>query len=328
MRRVLITGGAGFLASHFVDYIVRTTDWEILLLDRYLGPASRHGESGFFDSERVRPLSVSLDEGPNPRVLAAAGQVDYIIHLGGRTRIGKSIADPWGFMETNVMGTCQMLEFAREQKHLVKFIYFSTDEVYGKPIAPAPFSEESPYRPTTPYGASKIAATEACLAWWKTYQVPVVIPICMSLFGEWQSPEKYVPSLVRAGVTRKKIQIYADLKNSCTSYGDYLHAKDAVSAVMFLIEKGQPGEKYNIARAWSHSNLEVLIEVEKTMRVGIDYDLVDPEQVRPGFYVRYGLNGSKIFKLGWIPPMELSDTIPHTVEWLLRPENKHWLGIP
>lgn len=325
--RILITGGAGFLASHFVEHILKSTDWEIVLLDKFLDRWMRLEEIGCLQSNRLKVIAARLEEPLNPVATASIGEVDYIIHLAGRTQINKSIEYPQAFIEANIIGTCKMLEFARGQKGLKKFIYFSTDEVYGKPITPAPFTEESPYRPTTPYGASKISAAELSLAWWNTYEVPVVITTCMSLFGERQSPDKFLPQLVRAALMRTKIQAYADPKTSCPSYGDYLHAKDAVSAVMFLLTHGKVGEKYNIARIWPHSNLEVLIEVERTLRMPIDYELVDPEKVRPGFYVRYGLNGSKLLGLGWPPPRELDLSVQDTVLWMIRPENRHWLGI-
>lgn len=326
--RILITGGLGFLASHFVEHILKATDWEIILVDKCSGSCIRLEEIGCLNDDRVKLIAEYLEKPINPAVLKEIGDVDYIVHLGGRTLLDESLVLPYSFIETNIMGTCQMLQIARLQKEsLKKFIYFSTDEVYGKPVGRVAFTEESHYRPSTPYAASKIGAAEMCLAWWNTFEVPVVITTCMSLIGERQSPSKYLPQLVRAAITGSKMKIYADPATWTPSYGDYLHARDAVSAVMFLLTHGKVGEKYNIARVWPHSSLDVLIEVERALKKPIDYDLVDPEKVRPGFYVRHGLNGSKLFAAGWPPPRALDFSVNDTVLWMLRPENRHWLGI-
>lgn len=325
MRRILITGGNGFLASHFVEELLVTTDWEIVLLDKFQdGGWPRLKEINCLNSPRVTTIDALLDLPLHP--LKEIGQVDYIVHLGGRTGITDSICHPASYINSNIMGTFQMLELARKQKHLKRFIYFSTDEVYGRPTWRHPIKEHEACTPLTPYAASKLAASNLCLAWRNTYGVPVIVTVCMSLYGERQNPEKFIPYLVRSAIQQKKVQLYAD-EDGCPSLGDYLHAKDAVSAVVFLLTHGDLGETYNIARIKPHSNLEVLKQVEIATRMLLEYELVDPETVRPLFYPREGLDGSKLRSLGWRPTSRMNISVGRTARWLLKPENQKWLGI-
>src|SRR6266849_2256363 len=199
LMKILITGAAGFLAAHFVEFLLKNTDWEIILLDKFSRGSLRLQELKALESPRVKAHVVRLEDRVNEPTAHSIGSVDYIVHLGGRTQLSESLNAPMVFMEANILGTCQMLECARRQKNLKKFLYFSTDEVYGPSPTGTALTEQAPYNPLTPYAATKISAVEMSMAWANTYGIPVVVTTCMSLIGERQSADKFLPRVVRAG---------------------------------------------------------------------------------------------------------------------------------
>jgi dTDP-glucose 4,6-dehydratase len=325
--KILITGAAGFLAAHFVEFLLKNTDWEIVLFDRFTHGAIRLQELKAFESPRVSQHAIRLEDRVNEPTMNTIGQLDYIVHLGGRTQLSESLNAPLVFMEANILGTCQMLELARRQKNLKKFLYLSSDEMYGPSPDGSTLTEQSPYNPLTPYAATKISAVELTLAWGNTYGVPVVIATCMSLIGERQPADKFLPRVVRAGLTDKAVTIYVDQKSGHHYVSDFLHARDVVSALMFLLENGKPLDKYNVAGIHPHRNLKLVLEVERILKRPIRYERVNAAIARPGFAMRSGLNGTKLLGMGWRPLRSFEQSVEETVLWMVRPENLHWLGI-
>jgi dTDP-glucose 4,6-dehydratase len=252
---------------------------------------------------------------------------DHIIHLGARANIDKSIVDPEFCVEENVMFTMMMLELARKLPKLKTFVYFSTDEVFGPAPEGAKFKEWHRYNSCNPYAASKAAGEELCLAWATTYGVPVIITHCQNLIGERQPAEKFLPTVVRAALKGSSVKVYADPDTGKPASRDYLHARDAASAVLFLLEKGQFRNKYNISANRPISSLELINQVNDILNVKILFEMVSAANVRPGFSVRYGLDGSKLLQMGWKPPKTFEENLRTTVAWMVATENRKWLEL-
>jgi dTDP-glucose 4,6-dehydratase len=315
MTTLLITGAAGFVGHHAVDYFLRNTDWRVVV------------ESRCRNSERL----IDIGAFKNSRChvgFTADSKADYLLHLAARAKIDESISAPRLFVVSNIGATLEMLEFARQLPTLKKLIYFSTDEVFGPAPQGVKFNELAHYNSSNPYAAAQAAGEELCLAWANTYRVPAIITHCQNLIGERQSPEKLIPSVVRAGLTGAKVKLYFDPETREFGFRDYLHAQDAASAVHFLFQFGTIREKYNISRPAGQqiSNFDVLGKVAKILDKTIAFEQVSSSSMRPGFSLRYGLDGSKLFKMGWTP-QSLEESIHKTVEWMVRPENLAWLEM-
>jgi len=328
--KVLLTGGAGFIGSHIIQYILTTTDWDITILDKFTYASNglkRIKEIGAYDNPRVhihvadisKPLGICLEE--------EIGHVDYLLHLAAGTHVDNSIKCPRDFVESNIFGSFGMLEYARRIPELKKFVYFSTDEVFGPARIGQRFCEWDRYNSCNPYSACKASGEELALAWANTYNVPVLITHCMNVIGERQHPEKFLPRVVRSILNNTELQIHTDPKTGLPGSRNYLHAKDVASAVMFLLENGKFRDKYNIAGNTEVSNLDVALKASEILNKTLKYVKVNPTTVRPGFDVRYGLSGHKLRMMGWEPTYRFEDSIRDTVEWMVKPKNLHWLYI-
>ncbi len=327
---ILITGGAGFIASHVVSEILRTTDWHITILDRFTYASNglvRLKEAGGYDNPRVKIHVVDVSQPMEKCLEKEIGPIDYFLHLAAGTHVDNSIACPRGYVEANIMGTFEMLEYARRIPDLKKFIYFSTDEVFGPAAVDQKFEDWDRYNSCNPYAATKAGGEELSLAWANTYGVPVVITHCMNVMGERQHKEKYVPRVVRAVLTETELLIHTDPKTGLSGSRNYLHCRDVASAVLFLLKYGEIREKYNIAGDEDISNLDVAQQIAAILSKPLNYRNVNPTVVRPGFDVRYGLSGKKLADMGWRPRYDFETNLKETVEWMVRPENLHWLGL-
>jgi dTDP-D-glucose 4,6-dehydratase len=254
-------------------------------------------------------------------------RLDVIIHLAEASSIDKSIKNPVDFVERNIKSTLLTLQCARGCPNLKKFIYFSTDEVFGPAPEGVRFKEWSHYNSSNPYAASKAAGEELCLAWANTYGVPVVITHSMNLIGERQPPEKLLPSVVRAAFTGSTVKVYVDPETGKPASRDWLHARDAASAVLFLLEHGEARQKYNISTNRTISTPEFISKVEDILQAPIASETVLATDVRPGFSVRYGLSGEKLLGMGWKPPKTFEQNLEETVMWMVKLENRHWLEM-
>jgi dTDP-glucose 4,6-dehydratase len=330
MTKVIVTGGAGFIASHLIGRMLKTTDWQIIVLDRFT--YASHGldrlkEVGAYDNPRVKIHVVDCAKPICKCLEKEIGAVDYIVHMAAATHVDNSIACPRDFIEANIFGTFEMLEFARRQPNLKVFYYQSTDEVFGPAPGGKKFEEWDRYNSTNPYSATKASGEELALAWANTYNVPVVISHMMNVFGTMQHREKFVPRVVRCLLQHTEIQIHADPNTGLSGTRNYLHCDDVSSAIMFLLERGSCRGKYNIAGDTEISNLNVAKEIARIMKATLQYRLVSPTDVRPGFDVRYGLNGDRMRSMGWHAPKSFIQNIESTIQWMTRPENLHWLGL-
>lgn len=326
--KILITGGAGFIASHLIDYILSKTDWDIVVLDRFTYASNglkRLKEIGAYDNPRVTMHVVDVARPLGRCLERQIGRVDYFLHMAAGTHVDTSIACPRDFLEANICGTFEMLEYARRLPRLKKFIYFSTDEVFGPAADGVKFDEWARYNSCNPYAATKAGGEELSIAWANTYQVPVIVTHTMNVIGERQHAEKFLPRVVRAALTGGTIKVHTDPVTGRSGSRNYLHARDVASAVLFLLEHGEFRDKYNIAGHQEISNLEIVCRVGKLLGVDIPCEMVNPIDVRPGFDVRYGLSGEKLEKLGWTPQKNFEQNLMETVQWMVGHENLHWL---
>jgi len=328
-KRVLLTGGAGFIGHHIVEHLLRMTDWEIVLLDRLdiSGNLNRLQEVVFGRQGSVghrltwvyhdfkAPLSTAIVE--------SIGVINGILHVGASTHVDRSITNPLEFVYDNVVGTANMLEYMRMSAPDAWMLYFSTDEVFGPAIGAVHYREWDRYNSTNPYAATKAGAEELCLAYANTYNLDIRISHCMNVFGERQHKEKFIPLIMRSVLDGKKLFIHADATKTKAGSRCYIHARNVADAVMFLIENGSRREKYNIVGSREVDNLTLAKMIAEMIGKPLQYELVDFHSSRPGHDLRYALDGAKLANMGWIAPIDFEKSLEKTVQWSLK--NKYWL---
>lgn len=325
--KILITGGCGFIGHHFVEHIYRKTDWEIIIIDR-LSYASngfeRLRDTEVLDEKRVKVFTYDLILPLSDGLIKEIGNVDYIVHMAAETHVDNSIKTPKLFLDNNINSTFNLLEYVRiHMKSLKIFFYFSTDEVFGPALGDKLYKEWDRHKPTNPYSASKSAAEQICIAYENTYNIPLMIVNVMNAFGERQHVEKFIPLCIKKMLNNERIYIhsYPDKKRAGTRF--YIHGRNIAAAVLFLIKKGKIGEKYNISGEKEVSNLEMAQYIAKFMDKELDYEMVDFHSDRPGHDLRYGLDGSKLFEMGFELPLNFEESLKKTVLWTLK--NQKWL---
>jgi dTDP-glucose 4,6-dehydratase len=340
MKRALITGGAGFIAHHLIGQILERTDWEIVSLDRldYSGNLNRlHDLMLTFDPEvrkRVKIVHHDLKAELNPLVRSEVGNVDYIIHLAAGSHVDRSIDYPMEFVMDNVVGTVNILEFARTQKDLERFVYFSTDEVFGPAPDGIKYKENDRYNSTNPYSATKAAAEEIAVAYENTYKLPIYITHTMNVFGERQHPEKFIPMCIKRARDGESVTIHSDSTKTIPGSRHYIHAEDVSDAVLFLLDYegefettwgGAKCPKFNIVGSEELNNLELATIIAEAQGKELKYEMVDFHSSRPGHDLRYALDGDKMKKLGWQPAKSVRERITEVTKWTL--DNKRWITL-
>lgn len=327
-KRVLVTGGCGFVGHHVVEHLLKTTDWSVLVFDKLSYAANgleRLRDINVFDDRRVTVMTSDFSLPISEGVAREIGQLDYIFHLGAETHVDRSIDDPAPFVMTNVVGTMHLLNFARQVKGLKKFFYFSTDEVFGPAPKGTDYKEWDRYNSGNPYAASKAGGEELCLAYGNTYKLPVVITHCMNIFGERQHSEKFIPKVIRAVMAGEKVVIHSDAQKKVPGSRFWIHARNVAAAMMFLVEKGDSQEKYNIVGEREVNNLEIAKFIANVLGRPLNYELVDFHSSRPGHDLRYALDGTKMHEMGWRLPLNFEQSLEKTIQWTL--ENPKWLSL-
>lgn len=324
--RILLTGGCGFVGHHLVEHFLKNTKSEIVILDRLTYASmglKRLRDINCFDDNRVKVLTANFNASLNEGLAAEIGEVDYIFHLGAETHVDRSIEDAEPFVMSNVLGTLRLLEYARTQKQLKKFFYFSTDEVFGPAPGKTAYKEWDRYNSGNPYAAAKAGGEELCLAYGNTHKVPVVITHCMNIFGERQHPEKFIPLVINKVLSGDKIFIHSDANKKIPGSRFWIHARNVAAAVVFLMDKADTQDKYNIVGEKEVNNLDMALFIAKVMGKPLNYELIDFHTSRPGHDLRYGLDGQKMYDMGWRLPLNFEQSLEKTVLWFLkRPE---WL---
>ena len=273
-----------------------------------------------FESGRVQVFPVNLSRAIHNDVQKELGEVDYIVHMAAEVHVDKSIADPEKFIHSNVMGTFQMLQLAREVKPK-RFLYFSTDEVFGPALGATPHVDWDRYNSSNPYAATKAAGEELTLAWANTYSVPAVITHCTNVFGERQNPEAFIPATIKKILNGETVRIHTNAKKESGSRF-YIHAQDVARAVLFLLRTDVAlRDKFNITGQEEISNLSLADQIARVLHKPLDCVLVDAD--RPGCDFKYGLDGRKLRNLGWSPSTDYFTYLRNTVLWYQ--EHPEWL---
>lgn len=325
-RSVLITGGCGFIGHHVVEHLLKKSESKIIIIDKLTYAANgydRLRDISVFDDKRVRVFSADFTKPLSEGVKQEIGKVDFIIHMGAETHVDNSITDPEPFVMSNVVGTMHLLNYARTLPDLRKFIYFSTDEVFGPAPRGHSYREWDRYNSTNPYAATKAGGEELCLAYANTYKLPVVITHTMNCFGERQHPEKFIPSTIRKVLSGDTISIHSNPARTKAGSRFYIHCRNVASAVYFLMDRGAIREKYNIVGEKEVDNLEMAQFIAKVLGKELKYEMVDFHSSRPGHDLRYALDGDKLKAMGWEIPVTFEDSLTKTIQWYER--NPKWL---
>lgn len=329
MKRILITGGAGFIGHHFCEHVFKNTDWEIVVLDKltYAGKMARLRDTGCFNNQRTSVLTHDFVYPIKDGLADEIGPLDYIVHMGAETHVDRSIQNPEPFVFSNVVGTMRMLDFARTQQNLKWFVMFSTDEVYGPAPEGFSFAEWDRYNATNPYAATKAGAEQLALSYANSYKLPLFITNTMNAFGERQDPEKFIPLVMRKVLKDEVVQIHAypDKKKSGSRF--YIHARNIAEAIMFLLNNAEQREKYNITGEREMSNLDLAAFIAKTLGKKLKYEMIDHHSSRPGHDLRYALDGKKLNRLGFKYPKDFESALTKTIQWGTAEENLKWLEL-
>ena len=339
-KKILITGGAGFIAHHVIDKILSTTDWEIITLDRldFSGNLNRLKEvvSSYpqIEQKRVRVVHHDLKAELNPEISASIGKIDYISHLAAGSHVDRSITYPLEFVMDNMVGTANILDYARKLDYLERFAYFSTDEIFGPAPKGVNYKENDRYNSTNPYSATKAGAEELVVAFENTYGLPSLITHTMNVFGERQNPEKYIPMVIKKVRDNDKVMVHSNSEKTIAGSRHYIHAEDVADALLFLYNydistikpdnTGAKCQKFNIVGKDEIDNLQLAKFIAKTQDKDLNYEMVDFHSQRPGHDLRYALDGSKMEKMGWVPKSAY-EQLESTINWTL--ENDRWLSI-
>lgn len=333
MKKVIVTGGAGFIGSALVRYLIRQTDCKVVNLDKLTYAGNLTSLKEIEVSPRYHFKKIDICDTEDVTSLFNEFVPDTIMHLAAESHVDRSIDDPLCFVRTNVLGTANLLQCALEywrhlpekKKDLFRFQHISTDEVYGSLGTEGFFTESTPYDPKSPYSASKASSDHIVRAWGNTFKLPVLISNCSNNYGPYHFPEKLIPLVILNALSGKPLPIYGKGDN----IRDWLYVEDHVKALWLINRKGIPGETYNIGGHNERTNLEV---VETVCRV---LDELNPklsgsyaEQIvfvadRPGHDQRYAIDAEKLRReLGWVPEEDFDSGIRKTVKWYL--ENDWW----
>lgn len=340
-KTVLVTGGAGFVAHHVIEKILTTTDWNVVSLDRldFSGNLNRLNDMAMeLEPEqrvRLRVIFHDLRAELNPLVRRDIGDINYVLHLAAGSHVDRSIDYPMEFVQDNVVGTCNILNYARDLDNLERFIYFSTDEVFGPAPVGVDYKERDRYNSSNPYSATKAGGEELAVAFENTYKMPIYITHTMNIFGQRQHPEKYIPMCIRKVNDGDSITIHSDSTRTIPGSRYYIHAIDVADAMMFLLgldtSKLEPDygdakcPKFNLVGKEEINNLQLAQIIADVQGKPLNYEMVDFHSSRPGHDLRYALSGEYMRTLGWEPKVSLTERIGQVVEWTLA--NERWLRI-
>lgn len=314
--KILITGGAGFIGSCFVRYMLnKHQDYKIINLDALTYAGNIENLSDVKDNPNYSFVKGNICD--KNLIIELTKDVDAIINFAAETHVDNSISNPNIFIETNVVGTLNLLEAAKNNK-VERYLQVSTDEVYGSLGKDGYFTEHTPISPNSPYSASKASADMLVRAYNKTYNVPTLITRCSNNYGPYQYPEKLIPFFISKLLKGEKIPLYGDGQN----VRDWLYVYDHASAIDTVLHKGKTGEVYNVGGHNEKTNIEITKLILENM--GKDESMIEYVKDRPGHDRRYAIDNSKITnELGWKPSKTFEEGIKNTINWYL--ENQDWI---
>jgi dTDP-glucose 4,6-dehydratase len=333
-KNFLITGGAGFIGSAVIRFLIEETDHQVLNLDKLTYAGNLESLAAVSSDPRYQFVQGDVCDRALVSKLFADFKPDIVMHLAAESHVDRSIDGPAEFIQTNIVGTSVMLECAREYwKGLpvgngFRFHHISTDEVYGSLDDTGLFTEETSYDPSSPYSASKASSDHLVRAWHRTYGLPVLITNCSNNYGPYQFPEKLIPLMILNALEGKPLPVYGDGQQ----IRDWLHVEDHARALYKVVTEGEIGETYNIGGHNEKTNLEVvhtlcdLLDEARPNRpnsIASYKDIITYVADRPGHDQRYAIDASKIQKdLGWVPAETFETGLRKTVEWYL--DNVTW----
>ncbi|MDO8662328.1 MAG: dTDP-glucose 4,6-dehydratase [Candidatus Omnitrophota bacterium] len=325
--KILVTGGAGFIASAFARSVIARSEatkqspfLQVIVVDNltYAGDLKRLGRKRGLSPKGTVPFFYKVDICDKKQIarIFKKEKPDIVVNFAAETHVDRSILDGDKFLTTNILGTQNLLEAAKEFG-ISRFVHISTDEVYGD-IKRGRFTENSPLNPSSPYSASKASADLLVKSYIRTYKFPAIIVRPSNNYGPWQYPEKLIPVIIYKAIKNEKVPIYAKGLN----VREWLYVDDCASAISKILEKGKPGEIYNIGSGNECKNIEVVKKILDIL--GKPHSLIKFVQDRPGHDIRYSLDSSKIRReLGWSPEISFDTGIKKTVNWYVA--NFSWL---
>ena len=336
MLKVIVTGGAGFIGSALIRYLIRETDVEVLNLDKLTYAGNPASLKEVADSPRYHFSQTDICDAPAVAALFDGFRPDAIMHLAAESHVDRSIDNPLEFVRTNVLGTATLLNAALDYWHKLpadkresfRFQHISTDEVYGSLGPTGLFTEKTPYDPRSPYSASKASSDHMVRAWHHTFGLPVLLSNCSNNYGPYHFPEKLIPLVILNALDGKALPIYGKGEN----IRDWLYVEDHARALWLIDRKGKVGETYNIGGRNERTNLQVvraicaILDELRPKASGSYADQITFVSDRPGHDLRYAIDADKLRReLGWEPREDFDSGLRLTVEWYL---NNDWWWRP
>jgi len=313
--KVLVTGGMGFIGSNFVRYMLSTrSDVEVINLDDLSIGSNPANLKDLKKERRYKFIKGSIAD--FKLICKLIKTVDAVVNCAAQTHVDRSIANPQPFMESNVVGTYRILEEARKRNPIAKIVHVSTDEIYGD-TPEGSFNEDDRLKPSNPYAATKSAADMLALAYHRTYGLNVTVTRCTNNFGPYQHPEKLIPKTIIRGASDLPIPVYG----KGDQIRDWIYVKDHCEALAQVMEKGKPGEVYNISAGNEMPNLKVVESILELIKK--PKSLIEFVDNRPGHDIRYSLDSTKIrTQIGWKPKHNFTEALESTVRWYM--SNEEW----
>ncbi len=334
-KKILITGGAGFVGAHIVEGVLKNTDWDICVLDRLdlSGNLERLRDIDIWEKEkgRVRFFWHDLKSEIPSAILNEISDSNYVWHIAASSHVDRSIEDPALFVLDNVLGTTNVLLACRKMDNIGNIIYFSTDEVFGPAPGEVKYKEWDRYNSGNPYAASKAGGEEMAVAFANTYKLPIMVTHTMNIFGERQHPEKFIPLVISKTLKGESVTIHSNSDKTKAGSRFYIHARNVCDALLFLTKKGEPLNgssrigKYNIVGEKEMDNLELAQFIAGVVQKPLKYEMIDFHSSRPGHDLRYALDGSLMKSIGWNLPRNFEESLEKTIKWYL--ENQKWLNL-
>ena len=337
--KILITGGCGFIGSALVRYIINNTDFKVINIDKLTYAGNQESLSSVSNHKNYYFEQVDICDNKKIENILEKYKPNYIMHLAAETHVDRSIENPINFINTNVLGTFNLLEQSlkyyeklnTKNKNIFKFHHISTDEVYGDlEKTNSFFTESTPYAPSSPYSASKASSDHFVRAWNRTYNLPTIITNCSNNYGPYHFPEKLIPHIIISAIKGVHLPIYGD----GLQIRDWLYVEDHAEALLKVLVNGEVGETYNIGGNNEKTNIEVVNQIclileelapEKKINIKKYTDLIKFVDDRPGHDKRYAIDITKIHtNLDWLPKETFDSGLYKTVSWYI--ENEDWWG--
>ena len=329
MQKILVTGGAGFIGSAVIRMAIKK-GYKVLNFDALTYASTLESVSSVENSDRYEFLRADLRNQEVVEKTFRQFQPDKVLHLAAETHVDKSILRPNEFLETNIIGTFNLSETAKNywfengKSEIFRFHHISTDEVFGSLGKDGFFTEDTPYKPQNPYSASKASSDHLVRAWSHTYGLPILISNCSNNYGPYQYPEKLIPLMIINALNGKRMPVYGDGRN----IRDWLYVEDHADAILSILKDGQPGRSYNIGCNNEISNIDLVRKIcgvlDQIKPREISYDrLINLVADRPGHDFRYAINSNRITsELKWKPRFSFEEGLVKTIKWYAN--NKDW----